>query len=59
MRLLCSEIAMEKTLSMEPSQIDAFCDRVCTYLMSYELGIPFQWDVPLPTEGNGGRGSGV
>ncbi len=37
----------------------AFCDRVCTYLMSYELGIPFQWDTPLPTEGNGGRGSGV
>lgn len=27
--------------------------------MSYELGIPFQWDAPLPTEGNGGRGSGV
>jgi hypothetical protein len=36
-----------------------FCDNVCTYLMSYELGIPFQWDAPLPTEGNGKRGSGV
>lgn len=27
--------------------------------MSYELGIPFQWDTPLPTAGNGRRGSGV
>lgn len=36
-----------------------FCDRICTHLMSYELGIPFQWDTPLPTTGNGRRGSGV
>ena len=36
-----------------------FCDRVCTYLMSYELGIPFQWDTPLPVEGNGARGSSI
>lgn len=43
----------------QPDHSRAFCDRVCTYLMSYELGIPFQWDTPLPTAGNGGRGSGV
>lgn len=44
---------------IEQEHYRAFCDRICTYLMSYELGIPFQWDTPLPTEGNGRRGSGV
>ena len=34
----------------------AFCDRVCSYIMSYELGIPFQWDAPLPQQGNRGPG---
>ena len=44
---------------IEHEHYRAFCDRICTYLMSYELGIPFQWDTPLPIEGNGRRGSGV
>lgn len=43
----------------EEADYQAFCDRVCSYVMSYELGIPFQWDIPLLTAGNGGRGSGV
>jgi hypothetical protein len=43
----------------ENTDYQAFCDRVCSYVMSYELGIPFQWDIPLPTAGNGRRGSGV
>lgn len=32
----------------DDASYQAFCDRVCTYIMSYELGIPFQWGTPLP-----------
>lgn len=43
----------------ESTGYQAFCDRVCSYVMSYELGIPFQWDTSLPKEGNGSRGESV
>ncbi len=30
----------------EQERYREFCDQVCTYLMSHQLGIPSQWDMP-------------
>ncbi|HEX6478758.1 MAG TPA: SMI1/KNR4 family protein [Ktedonobacteraceae bacterium] len=31
----------------EQERYREFCDQVCTYLMSQQLGIPSQWDMPI------------
>ena len=36
-----------------------YCDRVSTFLVSYDLGMPFAWDQPVPEIGNGRRGTGT